>query len=110
MGRKRSKKATFGPDDYNQPTEPMERLVLPPPANSTYRTNGSSGDAWVAPASQLETSFWPQSPSALSPYQNQGQVYPILPPARRSARAGKRRRSALPGLVGWLSALVLLVL
>lgn len=98
MGRKRSQHSTFGPDDYDQPTEPMERLV-PAQTNPTYRMSSSPADAWITPAPPLETSFWPQGTPAVSPYRDQAQAYPVLPPVRQSAHTRKRHWSPLPGLV-----------
>jgi hypothetical protein len=100
MSRKRLQNSTFGPDDYNQPTEPIARLA----------------SAQIPPAPRLETSFWPEDTPAPSLYENRRvRRYPVRPAVRRAAprssvRRRKRRRSPLPGLVKWVAVLVQLVL
>lgn len=117
MGNKPTRQKAFRPTDYDQPTEPMERIVLPP---STWHADGQN-----MPPSQTEARPYPQEytptpPSSTTP------IYPVLPPAPHKQQRGPfsggasseyrplhirpRRRSPVPGLVGLGFMLVQLVL
>lgn len=126
MGRQRSQNTPFKLGDYNEPTEPVERITLPPYVNPTYGASSFSPDALTVPAPQPDARPVPQDtvPAYLYPYHQQPAVYPVLPDAplkgyRGSPPGGatrypqplrRRRRSVIPGLVGLFLLLVQLAL
>src|SRR5579884_2425985 len=126
MGRQQSRNTPFKLGDYNEPTEPVERIILPPYANPTYGVNSISPDALTVPAPEPDARPVPQNgvPAYLYPYHQQPAAYPVLPEAplkryRGSPPGGaalypqplrRKRRSIVPGLVGLLLLLVQLAL
>jgi len=126
MGREKSQNTPFKLGDYNEPTEPVERIILPPYANAMYGATGFSPDALTVPAPQPDERPVPQGglPAYPSPSYQRPAVYPILPEAPLKRYRGippggaaryaqpmrKRRRSMIPGLVGFFLLLVQLVL
>lgn len=110
MGKKSARQKAFGPADYDQPTEPIERIMLPPFPDPTV--GGWYPDVQHVSSSQAETQPYPQGYTPGSPYA-QPPVYPVLPPPvlpkkyRGRPPGGyqplyirKRHRSPVPGLVG----------
>jgi hypothetical protein len=130
MGKKRGQPHTdFGPDDYNQPTEPMEQIVLPPPVDPTTPMGGWYPDAQSVPAPHAHTRPFPQEQVPARPYAQSPAmpVYPVLSPTPLRKQRGQppggaapvyqpmqrlrlRRRSPVPGLVRLCLFLVQLVL
>ncbi len=112
MGKKQ---AQFGSKDYNQPTEPVERIVLPQPLEPTTPVAGWYPEAWNTPGYQV----------AVRPY-SQAPAYPVLPqapfrryhgqppggaaPAYDYGRAHRRHHTPLAGLVKFCFVLVQLTL
>jgi hypothetical protein len=107
MGRQQSQNSIFEPDDYGQPTEPLPRIVFPVQPTSTYPMGSLPVGGPTVPTPQV--SAYPSPLDTPLPATYQPQVYPVLPPVHQPARSGKRR-SPLPGLVGWCFVLVQLVL
>lgn len=117
------RKQRFGPKDYEVTTEPVERIVLPPPAAPTY-AGDLSPNAWAVPAPQTATRPFPHEIAPTYPYAQPQAQYPVLPPPLKKYRgqppggapslyqpARKFRRSPIPGLVRlafWLIQLTLL--
>lgn len=111
MSRRQSQYTPFKPEDYNQPTEPLDQVPLPPFMGPAP---GVSSGVPTAPASQ-EPAY---------PYHQQPAAYPVLPQtplkryrgtppggATRYARPVRSlRRSAIPGLVGLFLLVVQLAL
>jgi hypothetical protein len=103
--------AAFKADDYNQPTEPMEYVYLPPSMSTTPGVPGVAPQTVTTPVSQ-------------QPYQQPLATYPVLPQApfrryhgtpaggatRDSRPARRMRRSPIPGLVRFVLFLVQFVL
>jgi hypothetical protein len=130
MGKKQAQQYTaFGPGDYNQPTEPMEPIVLLPPIEPTYPIMGSwYPDAQNVPAPHAHTRPFPHEYEPARPYAQSpaAPVYPVLSPAPpkkqrglppggaapvyQPMRVSKRHRSPVPGLVGLCLFLVQLAL
>lgn len=111
MWKQRSQNKPFGPKDYEMPTEPVERIVLPQPAVPTY-AGGPYPDAWTVPAPQTATRPFPSEMAPDYPYAQPQVPYPVLPPPLKKYRgqppggaqpvyqpARKSRRSLIPGLV-----------
>lgn len=125
MGRQRSRNTPFKLSDYNEPTEPVESIMLPPYANPTYGAAGLSPDALTIPAPQPDARPVPQDGLPAYPYPYyQPPAYPVLPEAplrryrgsppggamRYSQPLRRRHRSIIPGLVGLFLLLVQLAL
>lgn len=126
MGKKVAQQKAFRPTDYNQPTEPLESIVLPQSLEPTSPMGRWHSDAPGVPAPQAETRPFPQEyapayPYAQSPAASVYPVYPVLPlaplqkpggatPRYRPIRLRKRHRSPVPGLVGLCLMLVQLTL
>jgi len=124
MGVTSMGKQRFGPKDYNDTTEPVERVVLPPPAAPNYAGSGLYPDAWAVPAPQTATRPFPQGTAPDYSYDQSPPVvpYPVLPPPKKYRGqppggaapfyqpARKFRRSPVPGLVGFGLLLVQLAL
>ncbi len=126
MGRQRSRNTPFKLGDYNEPTEPVERIILPPYANPTYGAPGPLPDTLTVPAPQPDARPVPQDglPAYPYPYYQQPAAYPVLPEAplkryrgtppggaaRYSQPLRRQRRSIIPGLVGLFLLLVQLAL
>jgi hypothetical protein len=126
MGRQQSQNTPFKLGDYNEPTEPVERIILPPYANPTYGATGLSPDALTVPAPQPDERPVPQGGRPAYPYPSHQEpaVYPVLPEAplkryrgippggaaRYAQPVRRRRRSMIPGLVGFFLLLVQLAL
>lgn len=128
MGKKRAQPHTdFGPDDYNQPTEPLELPVEPTtPMGSWYSDDQS------VPAPHAHTRPFPQEYAPARPYPQPpaaAPVYPVLPLAPLKKQRGqppggaepvyqpmqpvrlrRRHRSPVPGLVRLCLFLVQLAL
>lgn len=128
MGKKSARQKAFTPADYDQPTEPVERLILPPtaPMGGWYAENQN------VPSPQAETCPYPPGYAPVYPYDPYVQQpsalpdYPVLPPAPYKQYRGqppggatptyqplflrRRHRSPVPGLVGVCLMLVQLVL
>jgi hypothetical protein len=125
MGKKSARQKAFGPTDYNQPTEPVKRIILPPSPEPTAPLGGWYVEGPYAPSSQAEAYPYPQEYAPTYPYA-QPPAYPMLPPVRPKKYRGqppggsapmyqpfrmrRRHRSPLPGLVGLCLMLVQLVL
>jgi hypothetical protein len=95
MRRQQSQYTPFKPGDYDQPTEPLEQVFLPPPLSPAPDAPDLAPRESTVPAAQ-----WPGYP-----YHQQPAGYPILPQAPlkgyRATPPGRRaRRSMVPGLVG----------
>lgn len=121
MGRQQSQNDPFGLNDYDQPTEPMERIVFPVQTRPGYPPDNSQPPAPFAPASTYPyppQENWPAFPYAAP-------QYPILPaapggtysgesgkasPSYKAQRTRRYRRSPVPGLVGLLFVLAQAVL
>lgn len=110
IGKKQAQRLAFKPGDYDQPTEPVGHLVLPPPV--------------LEPTAPLE-GWHPAMPGVPNYPYAQPPAYPILPqPPQKyrgyppggspggydERRSGKHRSSLVPGLVKVGLALVQLVL
>lgn len=120
MSKKQSQNTAFGVGDYDQPTEPLEEIVLPQQAAPTYTVEGSYPDSLTVPSTQKIQFAYPSYQAPSSP------VYPVLPPPplkkyrgyppggsppiSQPARVAKRHWSPLPGLVGLFFVLVQLLL
>lgn len=120
MRKKQLQRAVFKPGDYDVPTEPVERLVLPPPVVPAYPTERTYADDPV-PVFQAGMRPFPQQYTPVGPYA-QAPEYPLLPeaplkeyrgsppggaaPAYRPERVARQRRSPLPGLVRFCLILV----
>ena len=99
MGKKTAQNTPFQPGDHNQPTEPMERIVLPY-VPSPYPVNDAFPDSLTVPAPQPDARpFPPHEARPAYPYyqqpQQSGAAYPVLPPS--PASPGKRYRGSPPG-------------
>ncbi len=118
MGRQQPHNGVFGPEDYNQPTEPLERVVPPVQIPPIYSQQSA------VPAQQ-STIYTQPEPSPAYPYAapSHAQVYPVLPPETRYApetqrppggqgryRRTRRRKSPLPALAGLVFFLIQLIL
>lgn len=117
MGRQQSQNDPFGLNDYDQPTEPVERVVFPVQSNPNYAPGGQS--APFAPANPYPFTqpqeVWPVYPQAVP-------QYPVLPEgnygeqdrrgssAYRQQRVRRSRRSPVPGLIGILFVLAQMIL
>lgn len=124
--RKQRQNQPFQPEDYNEPTEPLEPIVIPQYAGPLYTENGVFPSATTSPAPAPAIPLPPTEVLPPYPYYQQPQpAYPVLPPAplkkyrgyppggavpRQGRRPAYRRRSMLPGLVRFLLLLVQLVL
>ena len=115
------KKSVVKMHDFEEPTEPMSRVFLPPYSMPTFQTDIST-DQNAIPAPQLDEVPFPKSGmSAITP------MYPILLPATPVSNYGgssgvtspdvnavkpeahlkrKTRRSSFPSLVGLLGLVV----
>lgn len=116
MSKQKSQNSVFGLGDYDQPTEPLESIVLPVQSPAAYPQH-----SWTAPSPQngippftQGASPYPQpaypvpSPIPANTYQTQ---IPAGTPAAYALPHGKRpRRSRLPGLVILLCVLIQAVL
>lgn len=106
MGKKSARRKAFGPADYNQPTEPLEHLVLPPP-EQTVPLGGWYSGGQSMPSPQAEMYPYPQGYAPNSPYEQ----YPRGSSLRyQPLTIRKRHRSPVPGLVGLCLMLVQLIL
>ena len=126
MSKQRAKDMAFGPDDYNQPTEPVGQIILPPYASPTYTAehpyNRGSAAPWAdAPAyPQGAPPAYPLYQSPVSPvYPVQPQPYPAnyggrpagsMPPVYQPGYRRRARGRWFPGLVGVFFVLVQLAL
>lgn len=107
--------AQFQPKDYDQTTDPAERLVLPRPLEPTTPAGEWYPDVLNSPGYQAGAYPYAQAPA-----------YPVLPrvpfrkyygqppggavPAYTYGRAHMRYRSPIPGLVGFCFVLIQLTL
>ena len=121
MGKQQNK--PFRPEDYNEPTEPLEALALPVYFPSSYGTHDASSAAPTVPATQpIVLPYVPQGQGA---YASPQAEYPVLPPPMKKNRGyppggsssgynpqpvRRQRRSMLPGLVRFCFVLVQLIL
>lgn len=100
----------FKADDYNEPTEPLEHIYLPP----SLTVPGVPGVVPEALGTSLPEGY---------PYHQSPAAYPVLPQApfkkyqgvppggaTRDSRPARMRRSPVPGLVRFFLFLVQLVL
>lgn len=125
MWKRPAKDSVFRPEDYDQPTQPLEKIVFPGRSTSNNLADKFPSGARPEPASGQNGSPQPQASFPVNPYQSK--VYPVLPsmPVRRPygqpptrvlpaayrpARLRKVRRNPLPGLLGLFFVLVQLVL
>lgn len=105
------RKQRFGPEDYSDTTEPVARVVLPPPVVPTY-AGGAAPDAWTVPAPQPAVRPFPGEVAPDYPYAQPQAPYPVLPPPLKRYRgqppggspsvyrpARRLHRSPIPGLV-----------
>jgi hypothetical protein len=118
MGKKNAPDTAFSLEDYNQPTQPMERIIPPLITSSAYTASGWYSEATTTPANEWDgQSFSPGTLPAYPFYQLPASpVYPVLPPAAAYGKARgyppggsapaykhsygrKNRRSPLPFLV-----------
>lgn len=122
MGRQRSQNNVFGLDDYDQPTEPMARIILPAQTAFPYPAPTGSLPANVPP---FQPDLHPGTQEFPPDLYYGEPVYPVLPatptgsyraqrgprsvPAYNAARS-RPRRSRIPGLVGLFFVLVQLLL
>jgi hypothetical protein len=107
MGKKSARQKPFGPTDYDQPTEPVQRIILPPSPEPTAPLGGWYVEGPYAPSSQAEAHPYPQEYVPTYPYaQPPGGSAPMYQPFRMR----RRHRSPLPGLVGLCLMLVQLAL
>ncbi len=126
MGKQQSQQKPFGPEDYNEPTEPFP--INPVPYYPQSSVNDPFHQAPTAAASPPEVQPYIGRTEPIYPYHQPPQnAYPVLPPLQRKKQRGsppggaprfsdpvpvarRRRRSPWPGLVRFGFVLVQLIL
>ena len=103
--------AQFGPRDYNQTTEPVERVILPQPLEPTTPMGGWYPGALHPPGAHpyVQAPDYPVLPPAPF-HQYRGQPPGGSPPVYHDSRASRRQHSLVPGLVRFCFVLVQLTL
>lgn len=128
MGRSKPRNEPFKPSDYDEPTEPLEPVVLPSYAGPTYTVGGLFPGATTVPAPQPDAPPFPAEAWPAYPYHQpvSPAAYPVLPPSPLKKYRGrppggsppvsepapvhKHHWSPLPGLASLFFLLVQLTL